>query len=170
MQPAESTGTMEWSGGRSMVEREIVKADPALRRILIAAGLGIAVAGTLLVMATPGAVAALGALSQRSRGEAVALLAAFVAPFVLLAATGGVDAVRRSLRTLREGRFPPRGMRVPRDTPVIEGSVARVLGLLGCTLGTTLLVAALLLAATTYRIGRVLWYGCPSAPRATASR
>jgi hypothetical protein len=152
------------------MEREIVKGDPGLRRILLGMGLGLAVAGTLALTMAADAVTAIASLSQRSRGEALALLAAFVAPFVLLAVAGGLDALGRSRRTLREGRFPPSGMRMVRDTPVIRGPLARVLGLLGGVLGTLLLVGALLLVATTYRMGRVLWYGCPSAPRATASR
>jgi len=69
------------------------------------------------------------------------------------------------MSTWREARFPPRGMRVLRDTPVIEGPVARAIGVLGCTLGVTLLVAALLLGWTSWRIGAVLWYGCPRATR-----
>jgi hypothetical protein len=48
---------------------------------------------------------------------------------------------------------------------VIEGRTARAIGVLGCTLGATLLVAALLLGWTSYRIGAVLWYGCPRATR-----
>jgi hypothetical protein len=90
--------------------------------------------------------------------------AAFIVPIVACGRRG-VDAARRSLSTLREARFPPRGMRVLRDTPVIEGAGAARSASLGCTLGATLLVAALLLGWTSYRIGAVLWYGCPRATR-----
>jgi len=104
-------------------------------------------------------------VSQASPVEAVLWLAAFVVPIVVLTVVAGADATRRSLSTWSEARFPPRGMRVLRDTPVIEGPVARTIGALGCALGATLLVAALLLGWTSWRIGAVLWYGCPRATR-----
>jgi hypothetical protein len=60
-------------------------------------------------------------------------------------------------------------MRVLRDTPVIRGPIARALGVLGCALGVTLLVAALVLVVFSYRVGAVFWYGCPRAPRAASA-
>jgi hypothetical protein len=59
-------------------------------------------------------------------------------------------------------------MPVLRDTPVIGGAAARVLGVLGCMLGTTLIVLALALAVMSYRIGHVLWFGCPGYASSTA--
>ena len=146
-------------------EREIVPGDPALRRTALAVGLGVVVALLVAIVSAPGLFESLSALSQASPGEAVLWFAAFVTPIFALASAVGVDALRRSLATLRERRFPPPGMRVLRDTPVIRGRQARVLGILGCTLGATLLVAALALGWMSYRIGSVLWYGCPRATR-----
>jgi hypothetical protein len=117
------------------------------------------------IVSAPGFLGSLSTLSLASPAEAVLWLAAFVVPIVVLTVVAGVDATRRSLSTWREARFPPRGMRVLRDTPVIEGPVARTIGVLGCTLGVALLVAALLLGWTSWRIGAVLWYGCPRATR-----
>ena len=146
-------------------EREVVRADPAMRRTALVLGGGVVAALVAAVVSAPGFLGSLSTLSQASPAEAVFWLAAFAVPIVVLTVVAAVDALRRSLSTWREGRFPPRGMRVLRDTPVIEGPVARTIGVLGCTLGATLLVAALLLGWTSYRIGAVLWYGCPRATR-----
>jgi hypothetical protein len=130
---------------------------------MLLAMLAVVAALTLAVLSAPRLLGSLSALSQASPAEAVLTFAAFVLPLVLLAVIAGIDTSRRSLRTFREARFPPRGMRVLRDTPVVEGRRARLLGAFGVALGVTLLLAAGALAATSYRIGRVLLYGCPRA-------
>jgi len=147
------------------VERQVVRADPAMRRTALLVGLGLVAAVVVATLSAPRFLVSLSTLSQASPGEAVLWFAAFIVPILALAVVAGVDAARRSVSTFREGRFPPRGMRVLRDTPVIEGRAAHAIGVLGCTLGATLLVAALLLGWTSYRIGAVLWYGCPRATR-----
>lgn len=147
------------------MEREVVRADPAMRRTALIVGFGLVAAVVVATLSAPGFLGSLSTLSQASPAEAVLWFAAFVVPIVVLTVVAGVDATRRSLATYRESRFPPRGMRVLRDTPVIEGRLARTIGVLGCTLGATLLVAALLLGWTSYRIGAVLWYGCPRVSR-----
>ena len=146
-------------------EREVVRADPALRRTALVVGGGVVTALVVAIVSAPGFLGSLSTLSQASPAEAVLWFAAFVVPIVALTVVAGLDATRRSLSTWREGRFPPCGMRVLRDTPVIAGPIARTIGVLGCTLGVTLLVAALLLGWTSWRIGTVLWYGCPRATR-----
>jgi len=151
------------------MQREIVQADPAARRKAVLVAIGLVGALSMAAAAAPRMFGNLGALSQASPAEAVLLLAAFVTPLVALVVVAALDAIRRSLATLRERRFPPRGMPVLRDTPVVEGGVARVLGVLGCALGATLLVLALALAVTSYQIGRVLWFGCPRAADASTS-
>lgn len=142
---------------------EVVRADPAYRRRAILAAVGAVVLLLAAAAAAPRLIGSLGALSTRSREEAVALFAALVVPLVVLAAVVGVDTIRRALRILHERRFPPAGMRVLRDTPVIRGTMARVLGVLLCALGATLLAATVVLAGISYRIGSVFWYGCPRA-------
>ena len=144
---------------------EIVRADLAMRRTTLVVGLGLVVAFIVALRSAEHFLGNLSVLSQASPAEAVLWFAAFIVPLVALVVVAGVDAGRRSLSTLRESRFPPRGMRVLRDTPVIRGRRARLIGAVGCTLCATLLVAALLLGWMSYRIGAVLWYGCPRATR-----
>jgi hypothetical protein len=144
---------------------DVVGADPAFRRKALALALGVVVVILVVVLSAPRFLVSLSALSRASPGEAVVWFAAFIVPVLVLAFAVGVAALRRSLATLREGRFPPPGMRMVRETPVIRGRPARVLGILGCALGTTLLAAALLLGWMSYRVGAVLWYGCPRATR-----
>ena len=146
-------------------EREIVRADLAMRRTALVVGLGLIVALVVAMLSAERFLGSLSTLSQASPAEAVLWFTAFIVPLLVLVVVAGVDAGRRSLATVRESRFPPRGMRVLRDTPVIQGRQARVIGMLGCTLGATLLVGALLLGWMSYRIGAVLWYGCPRATR-----
>jgi hypothetical protein len=146
-------------------EREIVRADRAMRRTALVVGLGLVVALVVALRSAERFLGSLSVLSQASPAEAVLWFAAFIVPLLVLVVVAGVDAGRRSLSTLRESRFPPDGMRVLRDTPVIRGRPARVIGAVGCTLCATLLVAALLLGWMSYRIGAVLWYGCPRATR-----
>lgn len=140
-----------------------MEADATLRRTTLLVGAGLVAAIVVATLSAPRFLGRLSTLSQASPLEAVLWLAAFVAPILALVVVAGVDAARRSLATLRQSRFPPLGMRVLRDTPVIRGHAARVIGVLGCMLGGALLVAALLLGWTSYRIGAVLWYGCPRA-------
>ena len=146
------------------VEREIVRADPAVGRkaILLASGLVLFLA--LAAMAGRRVVEGASALSQVSPAQAVLLFAAFVLPVLALTVVAGIDATRRSLSIIRERRFPPPGMPVLRDTPVIHGTIARALGLIGCVLGTTLLVTAVVFAILSGQIAYVLWFGCPRAP------
>jgi len=144
---------------------EIVPGDPALRRKVLAAGLGVVVALLAAIVWGPRLLGSLSALSQVSPGKALLWFGAFILPILALAVVVGVEAVRRSLATLREGRFPPSGLPMLRDTPVLRGRTARVIGILGCTLGATLLVVTLLLGWMSYRVGAVLWYGCPKATR-----
>src|SRR5262245_18010997 len=124
------------------VEREMVRADLAMRRTALVVGGGVVAALVVAILSAPRFLGSLSVLSRVSPAEAVLWLAAFVVPIFILVVVAGVDATRRSLSTYRESRFPPRGMDVLRDTPVVEGRPARALGVLGCTLGATLLVAA----------------------------
>jgi hypothetical protein len=146
-----------------MSPREIVRADPATRRkaILLASGLVLFLG--VAAIAGRHVVGSASELSQASPAQAVLLFAAFVLPVVILTVVAGVDATRRSLVILRQRRFPPPGMPVLRDTPVIEGTAARAIGVLGCVLGTALLVTAVLFAFLSWRIASVLWFGCPRA-------
>ena len=148
-----------------VAEREIVRADPAFRRTALLVAFGVVAALVVAILSAPQFLANLSTLSLASPAEAVLWFAAFIVPVLALVVVAGVDAGRRSVSTLRESRFPPHGMRALRDTPVINGRAARAIGALGCTLGATLLVAALLLGWTSYRIAAVLWYGCPRATR-----
>jgi hypothetical protein len=148
------------------VEEDVVRGDPALRRrallmLPLLLALGIAALAT-----APRASRLLILWLQQSPepgGRAVLAMLAFAAPFALAAWLVGGTAVRWSLRSLRARRFPPPGMRVARDTPVVRGTQARILGAGGLVLGMTLLVAGTALPLLAYRIGVVLRDGCPRA-------
>ena len=145
------------------MEREIVRAHPATRRKAIMLASGLVLILGLAAAAGRGVVERASELSPNSPTGAILLFAAFVLPVLMLTLVAGADATRRSLQILRERRFPPRGMPVLRDTPIIEGTVARTLGVVGCVLGATLLAAGVTFAVLSWRIGLVLWFGCPRA-------
>src|SRR5262245_1355683 len=119
-------------------DREIVKADPRLRRQLVLVLLLILAVGLAALAWAPGELAMILALARESPGEArirtVLLLGALVAPVVLLGLLAGADTIGRAVATFRSDRFPPPGMRVLRDTPVIRGRAARGLAVVMVTL------------------------------------
>lgn len=148
-------------------EREIVKADPALRRQMILVLLLIFAIGLFALEWLPGELASILAIARESPKEArartVLLLGALIAPAVLLGMVAGVDTIRRSVSTFRTGRFPPPGMRVLRDTPVLRGRGARGLAVFMATLGVLLIVCCTVLPVLGYRLGVAMQRGCPRA-------
>jgi hypothetical protein len=151
-------------------EADVVRGDPVLRRrALLVLPLLLAL-GVAALATAPRASRLLILWLQQSPDpgrHAVLAMLGFAAPFTLLAWLVGVDVVRRSVKTFRACRFPPPGMRVVRDTPVLRGNAARFLGVAGLVLATALLTAGSALPFFAYRIGAVLRDGCPRAtPRA----
>jgi hypothetical protein len=61
-------------------------------------------------------------------------------------------------------------MRVMRDTPVVRGGPAHLLGACGLGLAALLLLAGSVLPVIAYRIGAVLRDGCPRAMPAASVR
>ena len=111
---------------------DIRRADPALRRNVVLALVCAAVAGSLLLAAFERYDAALrgwllsepGEFAQRVELVFVILAVALCAPLLVLAAClwsfGG--------KIVRAGAYPPPGMRVVRDTPVVTGARAAARG------------------------------------------
>lgn len=124
---------------------------------------GIALPLVAAIEAAPQMLAELSRLSLDSPGQAVVIFTVFALSLVVLAMIAGIDVVRRGRDTLRAERFPPPGMPVLRDMLVIRGTAAQLIGVLGYTLGTILVVSALALGGLSYRIATVLWFGCPRA-------
>jgi hypothetical protein len=124
------------------VEEDIVRADPVRRRRALLLLPIILVVGVGMLAAAPRATRMLLVWLQESphgRERAVVAMLGFAAPFTLLAWVIGFDSVRRSLHTLRARQFPPPGTPVLRDTPVLRGRTAQMLGVVGLALGTLLL-------------------------------
>lgn len=149
------------------VEREIVKADPVLRRQMLLVLLLILAIGLFAFEWVPAELATILAIARESPGEArartVLLLGALIAPAVLLGMVAGVDTIRRAVSTFRTDRFPPPGMRVLRDTPVLRGRRARTLAVVMVTLGAMLIVCCTVLPVLGYRLGVAVERGCPRA-------
>lgn len=147
------------------VEREMIRADPALRRWALTIVLGMTIFGAIVITYLPDTLRELLALAVRSPEEAgrraTLILLAVVAPATVLGMWAGIDAIRRSRRALRAEQYPAPGSRVVRDTPVLRGRAARIAGTLGVVLGGALIALAVALPCTAYRAGRVLRQGCP---------
>jgi len=153
---------------------DVVRGDPVLRRralfmVPVLLALGVVALATL-----PRASRLLILWLQSTPGagqHAVLAMLGFTAPFTLGACMIGIEALRRSLQTLRASQFPPPGMRVVRDTPILRGTRARTFGTLGIVLGAALLSAGTMLPILAWRIGVVLRDGCPrAAARHTPAR
>jgi hypothetical protein len=151
--------------------REIIRADPTLRRRALLATAVVVALGLAAITHAPSIFQTIAAASTRqspddARRHAILLIVLLLGPFTVLAVVGGIDAIRRSVRTLRTELYPPPGTSVLRDTPVIRGPLARVLGVAGAALGCTLLALGLILPWMGYRVGRVVLHGCPRATSA----
>jgi hypothetical protein len=148
------------------MEEDVVRGDPTLRRRTLLVLPVLLALGVVALATAPRASRLLILWLQQApdaRERAVLAMLGFAAPFTLIAWLMGVGTVRRAVQTLRARRFPPPGMRVARDTPVLRGRTARLLGVVGFVLGATLLTAGTVLPILAYRIGAVLRYGCPRA-------
>jgi hypothetical protein len=59
-------------------------------------------------------------------------------------------------RVARDGRFPPRGQRVIRDTPILEGTAARRRARILRALAVLLVLSSVALLALTWRLAAML--------------
>lgn len=139
---------------------EIQPAEPALRTKTLAV-LGmvclLAVAGVLLLDAYFKRLQILAQhdvqlAAEKMRAVAEPLFMGVGAGAILAGLWAGVVAVR----VLRSGRFPPPGMRVTRDTPVVTGRNAELRGVAGLVLGLMLIVLGLRLPARAARFLNLL--------------
>ncbi len=130
-----------------MTTPQVVRADPAMRRKAVL----IVIAGTVAAIVAIGyglpwlerwvtdAIVA-GNIAAR---RAVCLGAgAAVIGLALVVAVSGVNMVRIGRRVTGAGRFPPPGLRVLRDTRVVAGRQAVIIGRLQATLGLVILGCA----------------------------
>lgn len=127
----------------------LVRADPVLRRHV---GVGIAVVAAAALGCIVGvgmwrdSLEALGrespsaAAEQAERGLRVATIG-----IGALALMGALHVYRLARRVRDEGRWPPHGMRVIRDTRVIAGQAARRLGVLGMVMAGLLVLLGLVI-------------------------
>jgi hypothetical protein len=156
----------------SAPEREILRADPALRRQLVLVLLLVCAIAVFAIRWVPQELATILAIARESPGEArfriLLVLGALVLPPILLGAVAGIDTIRRAVQTIRAEQHPPPGARVFRDTPVIRGRPARILGMVAGTLGIALLVLCSVLPVLAFRLGVALERGCPRAAAAAA--
>jgi hypothetical protein len=156
----------------SAPQREIIRADPALRRQLVLVLLLVCAIGLFAAGWVPEELATILAIARESPGEArlriLLVLGALIAPPVLLGGVAGIDAIRRAVQTIRADQHPPPGARVFRDTPVIRGRPARILGVVAATLGVALLVLCSVLPVLAFRLGAALERGCPRGAAAAA--
>jgi hypothetical protein len=141
---------------------EIMRADPRTRRraiviVLTAAALGTVLIGWLLP-AFQGALLEARATGRIS-GRAICL--SFLGLLVLVAAgviASGVNIWRIGSRAVRSAQFPPPGMMVMRDTPIVRGQRAIALGRVQRILGLLLLACAMALLALSGYAGAVLLF------------
>ena len=131
---------------------EVHRADPkALRIALLIIGGGV-VTGAVLIFAAERLESFFTTwvsqdLQRRSRIAFSALTALTVGPTLVMS----VYCWRLGQRIVREGRYPPAGLRVIRDMPVLTGGTARHRGRWLQALGVVTAVAVLMMAFFMWR-------------------
>jgi len=138
---------------------EIVRADAAARgvavRIVVLAAL---VGAATLHWGRPWLVHAAERAVAEGMPRSVVCRSVLVALAGLGCGTGafGVHAFRLGRRVMREQRYPPKGLRVIRDTRVVEGRVAELVGTVQSGTGILLVAAsAALVAVAAYGFAKL---------------
>jgi hypothetical protein len=130
-------------------EELIIRADPRLRRTALLLVLGATAAGGLIVgWFLPWLLSALAEGTAAGRISTRLVCLGFLAFMMVIGGSVilfGVHTVRDARLVLAAGRYPLPGMRVIRDTRVLTGRPARVLGRGREVLGILLIVLALVL-------------------------
>lgn len=135
---------------------EIQPADPALRTKILA------IMGMICLLAVAGVLSLdayfkrLQDLAQHDVQLAAEKIRAVAEPILLGVGAGaivaGLWASVTAVRILRGRRFPPRGMKVIRDTPIVTGRRATLRGVVGLALGMTLIFLGLRLPLRASRL------------------
>ena len=82
-----------------------------------------------------------------------------IVALALAVVLSGVNMIRIGRRVIGQGRFPPEGLRVLRDTRVVEGRIAIATGRLQATLGALLIACAAALLGLGGYVVVMLWPG-----------
>jgi hypothetical protein len=148
---------------------EIVRADPVLRRQILLVVVAVIAIGGLALEELPASLQVIFRLARESPAaaeqEAQIIMALLLGPMIVGSLFAGIATIRTSVGALRARRFPPPGTRVIRDTPVVGGVTARVVGTAALVLGATLVCASASLTWFGYRAAAELRKGCPRAGR-----
>jgi hypothetical protein len=137
---------------------EIQRADPWLRCCAVGAVLAGAIVGTLVIATVLPQLRS--AIQDASRMVSFPIACwSFLVALVLIAgsvAAFGVYAVGIGRTVVRARRYPPPGMKVVRDTRVLTGRAAEIVGRVQTGLGAALIALALVLAAlSVYAMARL---------------
>jgi hypothetical protein len=148
-------------------EVEVVRADPVLRRQILLVMVAVIAIGGLGLEQLPASLQVIFRLARESPAaaerEAQIMMVLLLGPMILGGFFAGIATIRTSVDALRTRRFPPPGARVFRDTPVIRGLGARIVGTVALVLGATLVCASAGLTWFGYRAAAELRKGCPRA-------
>lgn len=124
---------------------EIVRGDPALRKLALFGLAVLLLAGLWGVQRFHQALDVIKELVVQDPREARmrlrALTNVIMSVHILLATSCGVYFLSLGLRCLRAGRYPPRGMRVLKDTRIVRGSRVNLLSAVLILLGFLLFIS-----------------------------
>ena len=141
---------------RRTVPDHIQKADPRARLTAVVLILVIGVAGTVLISVTNTYLAGLAALAE-SQPDAALARGALV--FKVVGIAGGLGLMllaayvaHLAARVRRSERFPPPGVRVVRDTRILEGYRAKRRGDIGLLLAVVVAACGIVLPVLIWRI------------------
>jgi hypothetical protein len=146
---------------RAGVTDEIIRADPRARKTALAIVLVGAVVGAAAIGWLGPALERWTPLSDEPLPSEIRLACwVFLGLVTLLAlpvAAFGLYAIRIGRLVREAGRYPPQGMRLVRDTRVLVGPAARLMGKGQILIGAVLIVCSILLVlVSTYGVMRLL--------------
>lgn len=140
----------------------VIRADPALRRKALLIVLAAALVWTIVIARGLPRLEAWAGAAVVAGNTAARLWLCFgagvlIATFALLVSWSGANIIRMARRAAAAGQFPPPGIRVLRDTRVIEGRAALLLSRTYVVLGTLLLTCAAALLGLGGYLVVMLW-------------
>ena len=144
-------------GVRPDVPMEIQRADPRFRRLAGLSCVALVVVGAIALWAVQSWLAGLAqAAPSAARHQLLAAFASVIGASCAMLLALGIYLWRKGGQVRGAAQFPPPGMHMLRDTPVLRGAAAYRRARIMQGIGVALVLCCLALLAATWRLYSVL--------------